>query len=307
MDTNAAINPPLAICVNVASNAKTRTMNYKETLLNISMKDLDSSRTLYDSENYPQSVFYIQQSVEKVCKYLALENEVFQPFELSKKMGHDSLKLFRKTLENQIEMMESQLKIYNEFPDSKNTELYKIADPFKHQTDLSEGLDLISKIKDYDLQNISSENLDELLEQLKEVNEIGIEFPQELEKLFQEKFEIVFEWLESFGLTDTNNMAEDLKIKLEDEKFRIFFFNRLKTFLKYLPKYLSSVYSIFILSIIFTMHAISSRYADSDTNFNPLEFYNKENPLIIRMPKFFDYLSLAISNLKTFNNIDFNE
>ncbi len=282
-------------------------MNYKETLLNISIKDLESSRILYEAEHYPQSVFFLQQSVEKVCKYLALENEVFKPFELSKKMGHDSFKLFRKTLENQIKMMESQLKIYDKFPDSKNTELYKIADPVKHQADLKDGLDLLRTIKDYDLQNLPPENLDELIEQLKEVNEIGIEFPAELDRLFQEKFEIIIEWLESFGLIESDDMAHELKVKLKDENFKVFFFNRLKKFLKYLPDYLSSVYRIFILSIIFTMHAISARYADSEADFNPLTFYDKKNPLIIRMPVFMDYLTLAIDKINSFNNIDYNE
>jgi len=69
-------------------------MEYNYVLLDIAKEDLNVSKILYDNSLYPQSIFYLQQSIEKSIKHLGLINEVIKPHELNSKIGHKAYKVF---------------------------------------------------------------------------------------------------------------------------------------------------------------------------------------------------------------------
>ena len=69
-------------------------------LLEISEQDLIASKILYDKELYPQSLFYLQQSAEKLTKYIGLTNNVITKNDLLKSIGHNSIKIYKKSMGN---------------------------------------------------------------------------------------------------------------------------------------------------------------------------------------------------------------
>jgi hypothetical protein len=73
-------------------------MNESLTLLEIAFEDLDASRTLLKNYHYPQALFYFQQAVEKATKSLGLHAGVFSKEQLHRKIGHETLKVFKEVI-----------------------------------------------------------------------------------------------------------------------------------------------------------------------------------------------------------------
>jgi hypothetical protein len=71
-------------------------MATKRTLIDISNEDLDASNLLYKNEMFPHSIFYLQQSVEKLVKHLGIANELIKPSDLQFEVGHKAEKIFKK-------------------------------------------------------------------------------------------------------------------------------------------------------------------------------------------------------------------
>jgi HEPN domain-containing protein len=70
-------------------------MSFAETLFEIARTDLNAAKCLFDQEHYPQAVFYLQQSVEKATKSLAIDFDIIKEEEVIK-VGHDPLKVYIK-------------------------------------------------------------------------------------------------------------------------------------------------------------------------------------------------------------------
>lgn len=64
-------------------------------IFEMSIADLKSTEALYKSHNYPQSIYFLQQSVEKSCKYIGLTFRAISEEKL-KKIGHNPHIVFRK-------------------------------------------------------------------------------------------------------------------------------------------------------------------------------------------------------------------
>ncbi len=73
-------------------------MNESFSLLDIAFSDLNSSEILFEKNQYPQSIFFLQQAVEKSIKQLGINNGVVKPSELQKEIGHKSEKIFKKVV-----------------------------------------------------------------------------------------------------------------------------------------------------------------------------------------------------------------
>ena len=66
-----------------------------EDLIKIAETDIRASKILYDNKLYTQALFYFQQSVEKVSKYIGLQMACISE-SLLKNISHDPTKLFAK-------------------------------------------------------------------------------------------------------------------------------------------------------------------------------------------------------------------
>jgi len=77
-------------------NFKILIMENSFTLLDIAYDDIKASKLLYKNDLLPQSIFYLQQAVEKSIKQLGLYNGVIKRSDLQKEIGHKADKIFKK-------------------------------------------------------------------------------------------------------------------------------------------------------------------------------------------------------------------
>lgn len=85
----------------VLNGDKTLNFKHKEWLV-IAISDLKSSDILYKNELYPQAVYFLQQSVEKSCKYIGLTFNIIQVNELYRKVGHEPERIFEEVYNSEI-------------------------------------------------------------------------------------------------------------------------------------------------------------------------------------------------------------
>lgn len=74
-----------------------RESNYK-IFLDISKEDLKASKVLFKHKLYPQSIFFLQQSTEKLVKFIGLNNEVIGMHNLKKKISHKTSLIFKEAI-----------------------------------------------------------------------------------------------------------------------------------------------------------------------------------------------------------------
>jgi len=272
-------------------------MDDQQKYMKIAKSDIYAAKTLLENRCFPQAIFFTQQAVEKLSKYLALETDFFEPFEVTKQFGHKSLNVYQGVLTKQIDKLESYINSLT--PEIPDEEAKKAVDFLGYNSDLINGLNLIRKIKDYDLMNISEEDLDGLIQQLNDANNSKIELPKSIQSLFEDDFDVVVDWLEKAGLLDEGS-TEIIKNALEDDAMKEIIVKGYANLMTNLPVYLSAVLSVFHLSVVFTMHAVSARYHDPESDFDPLTFYTEDNPLVARLDIFQNYVVTAIFKLEEF-------
>ena len=125
----------------------------KNNWIDIAMGDIESSAVLYENGNYPQALFYLQQSVEKCVKYIAISMMDFPESRL-KKIGHESAKMFQ-------EMAKMMYDTKDGFDYEWLNHFLKFKDFMKNCTEnasvllLIKGLgDIVGKIQAYDQNTI---------------------------------------------------------------------------------------------------------------------------------------------------------
>jgi len=113
------------------SDIKENSSEFKEVkghvdiLIRTSKTDLKSSRTLYNQELYPQSVFYLEQSVEKITKAYSIALLGLGPEDAKEKITHKSPKTMLKKVDVFKEIHDEFKKNYhelNEIISDKNKE-----------------------------------------------------------------------------------------------------------------------------------------------------------------------------------------
>lgn len=75
----------------------------KTTLIEIAEEDLNVSKLLHQHRLFPYSIFYLQQSVEKLVKHLGIINDIISPEDLQKEISHKTIKVFKKLVYRTLE------------------------------------------------------------------------------------------------------------------------------------------------------------------------------------------------------------
>jgi len=148
-------------------------MNWAKILLEMADKDLEAAKCLYDKELYPQSIFYLQQSVEKATKSFGLVIGIVDENELMNNIGHNPLKIHKrliyihtKSLEKINEGIEKAPK-FKEFPLIKTTNLNKTSQETNESLNFFD--DLVRE------KNVSSHSKEEIGGWIKELNKLKAE------------------------------------------------------------------------------------------------------------------------------------
>lgn len=264
-----------------------------DSLLFIALEDLDSSIILYHREHYPQSVFYLQQAVEKAVKSLGLLFEIVVEKDLRRKVGHNPLEVYRrpvKKISNDLPALNTELDTHPEFKEilhASGIDLNELESVIKNLQDQFDAY--LSTVGSYTLStdalsmHISAINSfnGEIKHAEEKIREEGIsdeDFAAIKEKV-QDQFESLFS---SFNIPSPQKDA----MRNELESFFASFFPN-KEFFEYLLyvslKVTKVAHNLFYLSIITSPHATKSRYPEC--NFNPLQFYAPGFPLIDIMPE----------------------
>ena len=266
------------------------------TLLEIAGTDLNSAKILLTQGLYSQSVFYTQQCVEKISKYIAVDSKLVSFEGLQKEISHNSLQTFKVAITKKKDILEI-LKVFNQ-KDQSNP-FSRIIDLDELPAKVSASSQAFENINSHDLQNLDDDHLKLILEMSDDMNEhlsrletISLE---EISGLNMDEFKSLIEKNHSPSESAKINLTELLDIKGTNRSyFNAFFKKRLSD----MAAYLRGATTIFFMSLIFCRHAVSARYPDQKSGFNPLDHYTLKSPLINRMPAFHLKIENAIHDLK---------
>ncbi len=285
-----------------------------DSFLFIALEDLDSSIVLYHRKHYPQSVFYLQQAVEKAVKSLGLLFEIVSEDDLQRKIGHKPHEVYRKPftkISTDLPALNRELDTHPEFREmlqiSGNDldELASFIKKFVHQID--------EYISTFEIYNLSTEMLSGILSTIEPFN-------REIEKA-EEKIrdggisDEVFAAIKEELRTQIESLINSIHIPpLQKEAMR----NELDSFLTaFLPNKESFEYlmyillkavrigpNLFYLSIITSPHATKSRYPEG--NFDPLQFYTPGSPLIDKLPELQDITRHTLEEMDVLYDLIFD-
>lgn len=272
-------------------------------LFNISKKDLNAARLLYENEHYPQAVFSLQQSIEKAVKSIAVfVGDVKNP---SSEIGHQCANYYKLSSDNFKARMDKFEK------DEEKTQVLCKLMGFDDY-DLSEGLQEIKKTTE-ELENSLNTAIKKSHKQRLMTNADMVHIISDLEEIEnecnlsiadEESFFSTDEEFELYKLDMVNKImkaADFLITKYREsgiyvvENAHEIIENEVKSFggvdkdswNKMIYSIIQMMYaskSLYCLSLITDAHAVSSRYPIK--SFNPIEFYTSESPII----KNFDFL-----------------
>jgi len=252
-----------------------------QTLLDIAEQDLASSKILYKKKKYPQSIFLLQQSVEKTAKAYGLFEGSLSIKQLEKDISHKTPIIYRKFADRELR---KGLKLKKNI--ETHEDLQKLS--FLQEIDLKNYCDnqklMIKEINDsLNKKEILTDNEKNLVDGLKGIKFIlsdlkqpkdkEIKIPkEEIEKQLDKVIKPIIELYKEKGMEIPEDWKKDLK-KLDTIDF--------DEFMKYFIKQLIKLHKIntlnFFLSLITFQHVGISRYPEDKS---PLERYNKNYPLI---------------------------
>lgn len=276
-------------------------MTMADELLEIAEKDLEASDLLWKKGLYPQSVFYFQQSVEKLNKAFGLKSNKVTVDMLQNEIGHKPLNIHVSILKEQKKSFEN----YKKFVEEKilnETDFLKKKDVNKHLKEINNFISETKALKNDPIKyaNLQKEdlqqNLDflkELCEQLKNVN------PEEINVTEQACDELKTDLLSMFSGTKRKYRAQFKSLETAINELEP---AKMEELLRVVVKiYVIMIYpycSCLILSFIMQPHASLSRYPKGD--FSPDVFYTKELPLVELLPTLINIQRKAIEGFKEF-------
>ncbi|MGB2727105.1 MAG: HEPN domain-containing protein [Halobacteriota archaeon] len=275
-------------------------MNFAETLFAIARKDLEAAKCLFESELYPQAVFYLQQSVEKANKSFAILNNIIKEDEKDlKDVGHDSMEVYKRSFKEQKEKLEKLNEAFKKIPKLKEIKFMKNFDVEKYYKGAVYSLVTIKSLgKERErILFIPKSNIMSVIKELDklELQELDLKHMEFSKKDLNEAKESYIELLDVFYNFNPQ------KIEKEKEEFeKIFTLNLMEELIEVIQSmpikdaiYVS--YSLFYLSLIMLPHAIVARYPDD--NCDPLKLYNQNLPLIQLFDDLVEIMEKTLSKL----------
>lgn len=251
--------------------------------------NLYSSKILLKEKQYVDSVFLLQQSVEKTLKGYALYTGVLvsKDFEQRKKSssigrGHGLFDIFKRMFEKRklrLEKIKGNCLNEPEIYTIMNINPEKIAQQqFELEIDLEKLREIEESSKEY---RMSEEELQKYLSDIEKIN-------QGIEEIFKK-----------FATIENTIPGKLVKIYVKKERKIQIIFNGFQ--LLFLSIKVGG--ALLNLSIIVKAHVNKSRYPDVDLDFDPDEFYTDSLPLISHLEKIQDATEKCIRDIESFVSI----
>lgn len=235
-------------------------------LLDISQEDFKASSLLYNNGFYPQALFYLQQSIEKLIKYLGLKDEVIKQDELVKKISHKSTLIFKRAM------------IKYQHLDDEN----KDADVNNDFQDLNNQIEKLPENK----------ILDVILSKILETLKVKSLVPPNIDS--EQSFEDFYNFLKR---TDPN--TPNLDDFIDDKSFKQIAQEMFDDFKTDLDDNIKGIAILFYINIITERLVSSVRYPDINNMINPSERYNSNNQLIRELPNLFKAFEFSYEVIKS--------
>jgi len=268
--------------------------------IDLSLSDLKSSKLLYENRHFRTSYFFFQQATEKANKALALLGGLLSENELKDNIKHDQLKIYRKTVVKQENQIKSFINVLKLNPEHENNEIIPKSRIENFQQSLLHTVSLIDSFRNYDLTNISTTDLNLILEELRMLKNLKIDLSLNFEILFKQKFLEIADWIGHFktpqALKTKMELIEMINNQEQSEKFYNIITN------EFVPLIIDTIFmvsTLFCCAIITIQHSSSTRYPESDIS--PEIIYNKCLPIVTNQPHFMELLEASLGVLKKLN------
>ena len=267
--------------------------NYIQSWIDLAIADLEVSRILYENKKYSNSFYHFQQASEKGLKAYAYMVKAYTSENDANETGHYTLKVF----------IDSANKRQKEISFLKDYEFDKIIGSEnldEYTNNLKSGLNLLPHKKE--IFEYSNEILVEILKNISELSEYKLDFsPNDFKQHLIEKMDLVFDLIYKLNPEKADETRKEFNELLKDE-------NQLNEFIESTKEHLNNnmivnyyVLILYYSNLISHNHNNKSRYPEID--FNPLNYYNLNSPIIQKLPEFSQYLKSTLLQLKKWNDL----
>jgi len=276
---------------------------FPDRLLFMAMEDLDASIVLYDAGHYPQSVFLLQQAVEKAAKSFSILFGIISEKDAALRIGHKPLTIARETTKTFARDLRS---------------LPKEPEALAHFSDL--GFDLLKLVESVDLIESGINTYLNSIETF-DLSEADARMIVAALKDTHASTEQALERLDTEGIPDA--AYEQMVMRLE-QTYRSFYASlnipeaKKADLIGGIPEITREILgkkdqvesTIFMtltltepLFLLFHLaratgpHAIKARYPDTKTGFDPIDYYTPDRPIVAALPDLHTYTGIVIERL----------
>lgn len=265
--------------------------DYIQTWIDLAIEDLEVSKILFENEKFSNSFYHFQQASEKGLKAYAFMIKTYTSEKDANNTGHFTLKVFIDSAnERQKEIAFLKDYEFEKLIGSENLDDYL--------NNLESGLNSLPKRKE--IYEYSNEILEEILNIIKELSEFNFEFPSDFKKHLIEKMDLFFNLVYKSNLEKVEEARKDFKDFIKDE-------NQLNDLIESTKQhFINTMTEHFHVLILYYSNLIShnhnnlARYPEID--FNPLNYYKSDRPIIRKLPKYIEYLKNTLYQLKKWND-----
>ena len=267
--------------------------------IDLARSDLKSSRLLYNNGHFRTSYFFFQQSAEKANKAFAHFAGLLSDKEF-KDIQHDQLKIYRKTIAKQEGEIKTLVQVLEPYPKVANHQILQQANFRDYHKTLSEGLSFIDSLRNYDLVNISTQDLNLILGQLNTLKNTKLKIPRNFEDVLKNQMVGIADWIGQFETQEATNAKTELLEFIDDpDNSKKFYDIVVKQMLPMLIDLAFVNMTLYFCAILTVQHSSLTRYPDN--NVNPEKVYTKKLPLVRKQKEFMDLLDEALIKLIKIN------
>jgi len=272
--------------------------------LDISKSDLISSQILYKNGKYRNSYFLFQQAAEKANKAFALHCEILTEKELLK-IQHDQTKIYRKTLVKQEKSIAETIELLKPFKDPNDLKIFSLQQFSNQHTELKKSISFIDSLRNCDLVNFTTKDLNASLKQIKGIRDFKIKLPKDFNNIMESQMLAMGEWIGQFDIDKAKSSKKEIQdfLRNKDESKR--FFELLKTTIYPLIFELMFInLTLYICAILTVQHSSLSRYPSD--GINPESIYLKKLPIVRKQPEFMKLLMEVITRMEKITQTEKN-
>ncbi len=302
--------------IQTKENTLEKTDDMSVCFFRMALEDLESSEILYQYKKYSQSIFYLQQAVEKGFKAYGIKFSL--PKNDPQQNHHNPLLMVTKLIEQQRRKQNMILR--------DNDRYSRINDALKKMGVSYDDIYLEFKENSVKVTNTIDENAHEydvsnekLITLIEDMNVITSKF-NDIKNVFDSEttskiVNLIFDLTPH--ILDENQLSsivsEDIPIEQKKEKLTKAFegirnmdgvsdFN--DKFMSMLFLMLGSFILFINLALITIPHAAIARYPQNKISFDPYAYYTDELPLVQHLPELQTYTRVALEWLEKLYNVN---